>query len=89
LASHHGAVIATRRGGADDRRDLLSPPSDHVMQDESKAVFRHKRARTMSVFISFILGDQLFGLSLASAVLLGAFVVRGRLLPSVFIRSHG
>jgi putative drug exporter of the RND superfamily len=39
------------------------------------------------VFISFVLGDQrvvkLFGLSLASAVLLDAFVVRSLLLPSV------
>ena len=89
LASHHGAVIATRRGGADDRRDLLSPPSDHVRQDESKAVFRRKRAHTMGVFISFMLGDQLFGPSLASAVLPGAFVARSRLLPSVLICSDG
>jgi putative drug exporter of the RND superfamily len=39
------------------------------------------------VFISFVLGDQrvvkLFGLSLASAVFLDAFVVRSLLLPSV------
>jgi RND superfamily putative drug exporter len=39
------------------------------------------------VFVSFVLGDQrvvkLFGLSLASAVFLDAFVVRSLLLPSV------
>jgi putative drug exporter of the RND superfamily len=39
------------------------------------------------VFISFVLGDQrivkLFGLALASAVFLDAFVVRSLLLPSV------
>jgi RND superfamily putative drug exporter len=40
------------------------------------------------VFISFVLGDErivkLFGLGLASAVLLDAFVVRSLLLPAVF-----
>ncbi len=39
------------------------------------------------IFISFVLGDQrvikLFGVSLASAVFLDAFVVRSLLLPSV------
>jgi RND superfamily putative drug exporter len=41
------------------------------------------------VFLSFALGDQrvlkLFGLSLASAVFLDAFVVRSLLMPSVFL----
>jgi putative drug exporter of the RND superfamily len=40
------------------------------------------------VFFSFVLGDvrivKLFGLSLASAVLLDAFVVRSLLLPALF-----
>jgi RND superfamily putative drug exporter len=39
------------------------------------------------VFVSFVLGDQrivkLFGLTLASAVFLDAFVVRSLLLPAV------
>jgi RND superfamily putative drug exporter len=45
------------------------------------------------VFVSFVLGDQrvvkLFGLSLASAVFLDAFVVRSLLLPSVLTLLGG